>query len=162
MDAAKLWQNFMDQVTNHYMDFNGRMGRAQFWYFILICAGVYVVAAILGVFLGIIPGIVGLGLLLPQGGMAARRMQDTGRSGQLVWIWVIIAAIYQVFGLLIWMGGAGALLFLAFLFSIGWLIGLVYIVATIAIIYFCVQPGTPGDNAFGPPPPAWTPNAGTP
>ena len=36
MDFNKLWQNFMDTVQNHYMDFNGRMGRAQFWYYILV------------------------------------------------------------------------------------------------------------------------------
>jgi uncharacterized membrane protein YhaH (DUF805 family) len=30
MDINKLWQNFLDTVTNHYMDFNGRVGRAQF------------------------------------------------------------------------------------------------------------------------------------
>ena len=29
MDFNKLWQNFLDTITGHYVDFNGRVGRAQ-------------------------------------------------------------------------------------------------------------------------------------
>ena len=36
MDINKLWQNFLDTVTNHYFDLNGRVGIAQFWYFVLV------------------------------------------------------------------------------------------------------------------------------
>jgi len=161
MDFNKLWQNFMDTVTNHYMDFNGRMGRAQFWYFVLVCVVIEVVAAIIGgvVGTGLIGAVVGLALLLPIGGMAARRMQDTGRNGQLVWVWIVISGLYQVMALLIALSGPlGAVAFLYFFLSIGWLISLASLVVTIAIIYFCAQPGTAGDNAYGPPPPAWTPN----
>ena len=90
MDFNKLWANFMDTVQNHYMDFNGRVGRAQFWYFILVCVLINIVAAIVGgiVGTGLVGAVVGLALLLPMGGMAARRMQDTGRNGQLVWVWI--------------------------------------------------------------------------
>jgi uncharacterized membrane protein YhaH (DUF805 family) len=137
------------------------MGRAQFWYFILVCVAINIVAAILGavVSTGLVGAVVGLALLLPIGGMAARRMQDTGRVGRLVWIWVIISGVYQLMGLLIALSGPlGAVAFLYFFLSIGWLISLASLVVSIAIIYFCAQPGTPGDNAYGPPPPAWTPN----
>jgi uncharacterized membrane protein YhaH (DUF805 family) len=160
MDFNKLWANFMDTVQNHYMDFNGRMGRAQFWYFILVCVGINIVAAIVDSVVtgGLLRALVGLALLLPTAGMAARRMQDTGRSGQLVWIWVIIAAFYALLGLLMAASGLAALAFLYFFLTIGGLIGIVYLIATIAIIYFCAQPGTAGDNQFGAPPPAWTPN----
>jgi uncharacterized membrane protein YhaH (DUF805 family) len=90
--------------------------------------------------------------------MAARRMQDTGRSGQLVWIWVIVGAIYGVMSLLIGLTGPlGALALVAFFFTIGWLINLAMLIISIVIIYFCAQPGTPGDNQFGPPPAAWSP-----
>jgi len=160
MDFNKLWQNFMDTVQNHYMDFNGRVGRAQFWYYILVVVVIAVVAAILGNIVGttLLSAIVSLGLLLPNAGMAARRMQDTGRSGQLVWIWVIVGAIYGVIALLIGLTGPfGALAFLAFFFTIGWLINLAMLVISIIIIYFCAQPGQAGDNQFGPPPPVWTP-----
>ncbi|MGH6870885.1 MAG: hypothetical protein ACREHE_05195 [Rhizomicrobium sp.] len=54
-------------------------------------------------------------------------------------------------------GPFGMLAFAAFALTIGLLINLALLVATIVIIYFCVQPGTPGDNAYGAPPPVWTP-----
>ena len=86
-------------------------------------------------------------------------MQDTGRSGQLVWIWVIVSAVYQVFALLMALSGPlGALAFLAFFFTLGSLISLAMLVVSIAIIYFCAQPGQTEANAYGPVPPAWTPN----
>jgi uncharacterized membrane protein YhaH (DUF805 family) len=164
MDFNRLWQNFMDTIQNHYMDFAGRVGRAQFWYFILVCVGVSLIAAIIDAIIGfrILGAIVGLALLLPTAGMAARRVQDTGRSGQIVWIWVIIAAIYWVLALLIALSGPlGALAFLYFFFTIGWLITLAYLVITILIIYFCAQPGQPDSNQYGPPPPVFNPGAAT-
>jgi uncharacterized membrane protein YhaH (DUF805 family) len=162
MDFNKLWQNFMDTVQNHYMDFAGRVGRAQFWYFILVCVAISLIAAIIDSVVGvrIVGAIVGLFLLLPTAGMAARRVQDTGRSGQIVWIWVIIAAIYWVIALLTALSGPlGALAFLYFFFTIGWLITLAYLVITIAIIYFCAQPGQPEPNQYGPPPAVFNPGA---
>lgn len=162
VDFNKLWQNFMDTVQNHYMDFSGRVGRAQFWYYVLVVVAIGIAAAIVGGIVGttLLSAAVSLALLLPNAGMAARRMQDTGRSGQLVWIWVIVGAIYGVFSLLIGLTGPlGALAFLAFFFTIGWLINLAMLVITIVIIYFCAQPGNAGDNAFGPAPAPWSPGA---
>jgi uncharacterized membrane protein YhaH (DUF805 family) len=162
IDFNKLWQNFMDTVQNHYMDFAGRVGRAQFWYYILVVVAVAIVAAVIGGIVGttLLSAIVSLALLLPNAGMAARRMQDSGHSGQLVWIWVAVGAIYGVINLLIGLTGPlGALAFLAFFFTIGWLINLAMLVISIVIIYFCVQPGQAGDNQYGPPPPVWTPGA---
>ncbi len=161
MDVNKLWQNFMDMVQNHFMDFNGRLGRAQFWYFILVCFVISILAAIIDgiIRMGILGALVGLALLLPMGGAAARRFQDTGRSGQLLWVWVIVGGIFQILGLLIALSGPLGALY--FVLAFGWLVGLVGLalgVATIVIIYFCAQPGQTGDNQFGPPPPVWTPN----
>ena len=164
MDFNKLWQNFLDTVQNHYMDFAGRVGRAQFWYYILVAFVIELVAAIIGNIVGtsLLGAIVGLALLLPNAGMAARRMQDTGRSGQLVWIWVIVAGVYSVLGVLIGLTGPfGALAFLAFFLTIGWLINLALLVVTIVIIYFCAQPGQPDTNQYGPPPPVFNPAAAT-
>jgi uncharacterized membrane protein YhaH (DUF805 family) len=161
MDFNRLWQNFMDTIQNHYMDFSGRVGRAQFWYFILVSVGISIVAAILDSVIGmrLVGAIVGLALLLPTAGLAARRIQDTNRSGQIVWIWVVIAAIFWVIALLTALSGPlGALAFLYFFFTIGWLITLAYIVITIAIIYFCAQPGDPAPNSYGPPPPVFNPS----
>ncbi len=161
MEFNKLWANFMDAVQNHYMDFNGRVPRAQFWYYILVVVVIAVAAGVIGGIAGttLLSAVVSLGLLLPNAGMAARRMQDTGRSGQIVWIWVIVCGIYGVLSLLIGLAGPfGALAFLAFFFTIGWLINLAMLVVSIAIIYFCAQPGQTEANAYGPVPPVWTPN----
>jgi uncharacterized membrane protein YhaH (DUF805 family) len=161
MDFNKLWANFMDTVQNHYMDFNGRVPRAQFWYYILVAVVIGVAAGIVGGLVGttLLSAVVSLGLLLPNAGMAARRMQDTGRSGQLVWVWVIVGGLYGIMSLLIGLTGPfGAMAFLAFFFTIGWLINLAMLVVSIIIIYFCAQPGQAEANAYGPPPPAWTPN----
>ncbi|HWE05429.1 MAG TPA: DUF805 domain-containing protein [Rhizomicrobium sp.] len=161
MDFNKLWANFMDTVQNHYMDFNGRIPRAQFWYYILVVVVIGVAAGVIGGIAGttLLSAVVSLGLLLPNAGMAARRMQDTGRSGQLVWVWVIVGGLYGVMALLLGLAGPfGALAFLAFFFTIGWLINLAMLIVSIAIIYFCAQPGQPDANAYGPVPPVWTPN----
>jgi uncharacterized membrane protein YhaH (DUF805 family) len=165
MDFNKVWQNFMDTVQNHFMDFNGRVGRARDWYFILACVGVMIVAAIVDaiisriVFVSVVSALVSLALLLPIGGMSARRMQDVGQNGQLVWVWVIIAGLYQLLNLLMGLSGPfGAVAFLYFFFTIGWLIGLVNLVVSIVVIYFCAQPGVAGDNQYGSPEPVWTPN----
>jgi uncharacterized membrane protein YhaH (DUF805 family) len=166
IDFNKLWANFMDLVQNHYMDFGGRLGRAQYWFFVLVCVGVMIIAAILdrivGVLFsfGLISSLVGLALLLPTAGASARRIQDSGTNGQFVWIYVIFAAINYVITLLLSLTGPfGAFAFLAFFFSIGWLISLVMIVVSLAILYFCVQPGTQGENQYGPPPAPWSPGA---
>lgn len=160
MDFNKLWQNFTDTLQNHYMDFSGRVGRSQFWYFILVCVLVSIVAAIIDGVIGtrLVGAIVGLGLLLPIAGMAARRMQDTGTNGQIAWIWVIVALVYNVLALLIALSNPfGGLAFLYFFFTIGWLINLAMLIVSIAIIYFCAQPGQAGENAYGPPPPVFNP-----
>jgi uncharacterized membrane protein YhaH (DUF805 family) len=94
-----------------------------------------------------------LALLLPSAGMGARRLQDTGRNGQLVWVLLIPAFITQLFALLAMGAGPfGALGFLAFYFSIGWLLSLIELVAAVALIYFWCQPGDIAPNAYGPPP----------
>lgn len=152
MDPKAIYENFRNVVTNHYFDMNGRVGRSDFWYFVLACAvlgiGVAIVSRITFLPLN---ALLGLALLLPMAGMGARRLQDTGRNGALVWALLIPAAITEIFGLLMW-GPFGVLGFLAFYFTIGWLLGLIELVALVALIYFWVQPGTADVNAYGPPP----------
>jgi uncharacterized membrane protein YhaH (DUF805 family) len=160
VDFNKLWQNFLDTVTNHYFDTTGRIGRAQFWYFILVEV---IIAVALGIvqsvlFSGLLTSIFGLAMLLPNVGMATRRMQDIGRNGMLVWVAFIASGVMQVITLLTILGSvAGALVFIALFFTIGWIISLVALVAGVAVIYFCAQPGEAAANAYGPPAPVWTP-----
>ncbi|MBS0470442.1 MAG: DUF805 domain-containing protein [Proteobacteria bacterium] len=161
MDANKLWQNFLDTVTNHYFDTQGRVGRAQFWYFVLVEVivgiGVGIVSSI--VFPVLLPALFGLAMTLPNLGMSVRRMQDTGAAGTLAWACFGLGALWQVMQVLMWITGPmSAIAFLAFSFTFGWLISLAYLVLAIAVIYFCAQPGQTEANPFGPVPPAFAPN----
>lgn len=168
IDFNKLWQNFLDTVTNHYFDTTGRVGRPQYWYFILVCFGVFLVAGILDgiVHTGLLAALIGLALLLPMAGLSIRRIHDTAQYGQyawVVWVWVAIAAIYEIFTLLIALSGIfGAAFFLLFFFSIGGLLALANLAAVIAIIFFCAQPSASGPNQFGPEPAAWNPGPPAP
>ena len=151
VDVNKLWQNFLDTVTNHYMDFNGRVGRAQFWWYILV---VFVLAFGVGIVAGVVhlyflSQILSLALLLPNLGMMVRRLHDSGKPGIWVLILAIPAAIMIVLGLLVVVSG-GLLFGLLFLIPVVYLAALV---AAVVMIYFCVQPGDPAANTYGPPPP---------
>ena len=152
MDPKALTENFRRTITEHYFDMKGRVSRGQFWSFVLACVVVDVIAAVLQsiTFLPI-AALVGLALLLPSAGMGARRLQDIGRNGQLVWVLLIPAFITQLFALLAMRAGPfGALGFLAFYFSIGWLLSLIELAAAVVLIYFWCQPGDAAPNAYGP------------
>jgi uncharacterized membrane protein YhaH (DUF805 family) len=157
MDPNAVIEVFRRNITEHYFDLKGRVGRQEFWYFVLASFVVYLAAAIVDAVIrtGLLGPVIGLALLLPMTGLGARRLQDIGRNGQLIWVWTICSAIMQVIGLLTAISGPfGALGFLYFFFSIGWLISLVALVVSIALIYFWIQPGTAGTNEYGPDPKA--------
>ena len=155
MEPQAIIDSFRRNVTEHYFYMQGRVRRQEFWYFILACVVVFIVAAVLDAVIrsGLIVAVVRLALLLPIAGLGARRLQDTGRNGSLVWIWVVLAAINAVIALLLSLSGPlGALGFLWFFFSIGWLLSLAELVIAIVLIYFWAQPGTAGPNQYGPDP----------
>jgi uncharacterized membrane protein YhaH (DUF805 family) len=159
MDFNKLWANFLDTVQNHYLDFEGRVGRSQYWYYVLV----YVIIAVLvGVVAGIIglhalQSLYGLALFLPSLGMTARRLHDIGKPTTWVWILAIPFVLELLLGFLT---VASVLLFPLFLFfaSLTWLVSLLSLVALVVIVYFCAQPGDTGFNQYGPPPPVFSPN----
>ena len=161
MDFNKLWQNFLDTVTNHYFDPNGRVGLVQFWYFILVevvlGVGLMIIETI--ILHGTLTALFGLAMLLPNYGMATRRLQDTGRAGTLAIVAFGATAVLNVISLLAGIGGAVGAFGLLILFgTIGTVVGLIALIAFIGLIYFCAQQGESGPNGFGPVPPAWTPN----
>jgi uncharacterized membrane protein YhaH (DUF805 family) len=153
MDLNAIVENFKDTVTNHYFDMKGRIGRERFWYFVLAVFVVQVAAAIVQSIIFLLPlsALVSLALLLPMAGMGARRLQDTGRDGNLVWIGIIPAALSALFRLFIF-GPFGIFGALAFAFTIGPILGLASLIAAIVLIYFWCQPGDAGPNAYGVPP----------
>ena len=152
MDPQAIIENFRRNVTEHYFDMNGRVGRPEFWYFVLAAVIVEVIAAIIGDLLHvrILQPVVALALLLPMAGMGARRLQDTGRNGALVWILIIPSLVVMLLSVMLFASGMGAFGFIFFFAGIIWLIDLITLAAAVALIYFWCQPGTPGPNAYGP------------
>ncbi|MEY4966900.1 MAG: hypothetical protein RL274_2483 [Pseudomonadota bacterium] len=160
MDMQAIFENFRRTITDHYFDMNGRVGRSQFWYFVLAYIAFAIIAAILqGATFLPIAAIYNLAMLLPAAGMGARRLQDTGRDGKLVWFFIILSFVSQLL----------VLMTMITAFAIGWLsfllfgplvivINLALLVACIVLIYYWCQPGGPGSNTYGPPPPAFDPS----
>ena len=151
-DLNKAIQYFQTVVTKHYTDFRGRVSRRDFWTYILVYIALAVIVAI-------VQGLVGFGLLalvqlalfLPTAGIIARRLQDTGKNGSLVWFLMIPVLISTTVTLLATLAFGGFTLLLIFL-PLLWLLSLISIVAAIYLIYLCAQPGTLGPNAYGPQP----------
>jgi uncharacterized membrane protein YhaH (DUF805 family) len=160
MDPQAIWGNFHRTVTEHYFDMTGRVGRAQFWYFVLANFVIAIIVAILQsvTFLPLL-AIYNLAMLLPGAGMGARRLQDTGRDGKLVWIFIIAGFVSQLLSVLA-MLSVYSLGFLSIILfgPMVMLINLAFLVACIVLIYFWCQPGDPGPNAYGPPPPVFDPS----
>ncbi|MGC9954859.1 MAG: DUF805 domain-containing protein [Rhizomicrobium sp.] len=163
MDPQAVIEVFRRNVTEHYFDLKGRVSRQEFWYFVLASFVVGVAAAIVDAVIrtGLLGPLVGLALLLPLTGLGARRLQDIGRNGSLVWVWTISVVVLQAFSLLTALtllasplGALTSLYYLATLASLVSLISLVVLVISIILIYFWVQPGTAGANTYGPDPKA--------
>lgn len=107
---------------SNYVNFSGRSGRSEYWYWILFYFIGYVVLAIIGGIIGamisetvggIIPLLFGLAVFLPSLAVAIRRFHDIDKSG---W-WVLIS--------------------------------LIPIVGFLIVLYFMVQPSDEGENRFG-------------
>jgi len=151
-DANKAIKYFQDVLTEHYADFNGRVPRKDYWTYVavyfVIAIGVAIIQNIVG--LGLI-ALLQLALLLPSAGMTARRLQDTGKPGTLVWILMIPVLISSLVTFLATMtfGAFGLILIFLPLMS---LIGLISLVAAVYMIYLCIQPGQAGSNQYGPEP----------
>ena len=160
MDINKIWQNFTDTISKHYVDFDGRAGRAQFWYYIAAYIAVGILVSVVGSIAatgGGLRALYGLALLLPTLGITARRLHDMGRTAS----WVLLLAI--PWALSIFMGLVTLVSFFTFgllgiLFVFWPIIGLISLGAVVLLIYFCAQPGDPASNEYGAVPPIWTPN----
>jgi uncharacterized membrane protein YhaH (DUF805 family) len=90
--------NWYLEVLKKYTVFDGRAGRAEYWYFVLFNVIVSIVLGILdgllgtvssGARVGLFGGIYSLAVLCPSIGVGIRRLHDINRSG---W-WLLIGLI---------------------------------------------------------------------
>ena len=87
-------------VLERFMKWDGRAGRPEFWWFALanfIVVVVLVILAQVSSLFYVLYVIYGLGVLLPEIGVAIRRLQDTDKSG---W-WILLAFVPFVGGLIL-------------------------------------------------------------
>lgn len=160
MDFQAIFDNYKRTITDHYFDMNGRVGRAQFWYFVLANFCAALLASIVGGIMRLpLAELYNLAVLLPATCLAARRLQDIGRNGMLAWALLIVVAVTQIIGILTALSlfFAGPFGFLFFVPSLS-ILGLLALGLGVVLIYFWCQPGDPGPNAYGPPPPVFDPS----
>lgn len=148
-DLNKAIRYFQTVVSQHYADFQGRVSRRDFWTYIAVYLALAVIVAILQSVgnVKLLP-LLYLGLFLPTAGLTARRLQDTGRPGSLVWLMMGPVLLSIAIGFLAGFSFAVAVLLLPLML----LLGLVMLFAAIYLIALCIQPGTRGPNAYGPQP----------
>ena len=82
-----------------YATFSGRSSRSAYWWFYLFNILILIVALLVDLALGtsgIIYGLVGLGLLLPNLAVAARRLHDSGHSA-----WWLLIGILPLIGAIV-------------------------------------------------------------
>ncbi len=141
MDVNAVVENFKNVVTKHYFDFNGRSRRAEFWWYVLAVVVISIVLAIIDRLIGmtILTGLLSLALLLPNLGIGVRRLHDVGKSG---W-WILLPLAPWLLMLIC---------FFMFQWTLAMIFGLAALACWILLIYWYAQPGTSGQNKFGPEP----------
>ncbi len=80
---------FLDVLKNKYVKFDGRAGRPEYWFFVLIVTVIGFILTVidrmvLGMDVPILTGIFYLAVLLPQLAVCIRRFHDQDRSGWFV------------------------------------------------------------------------------
>jgi uncharacterized membrane protein YhaH (DUF805 family) len=92
-------ENWKLVVLERYAKFDGRAGRAEFWWFVLANLIVYIAFAILlqvsGIFV-ILELLYALAMLVPSIAVAVRRLHDTDKSG-----WLLLLGLIPLVGFII-------------------------------------------------------------
>jgi uncharacterized membrane protein YhaH (DUF805 family) len=144
MDFNAIIENFKNILTKHYFDFNGRTGRAEFWWYVLAYVVIAVVVGIIGslIHTTILSSLLSLAFLCPNLGIAVRRLHDIDKTG-----WYVLLPMVPT------------LLAIVFLFMLMWQVAMILWVLTLAcmilLIWWYAQPGNTGANKFGSPPAAF-------
>ena len=89
------------ETLRKYADFKGRASREEFWFFVVFVVIANAVSGLVGVLFGfgsLLPGLVGLLLIVPQLAVGVRRLHDIGKSGrELVVPCAMLAAVPLAF-----------------------------------------------------------------
>ena len=96
LTLKELDMQFVDSVQTclkKYVDFNGRATRSEYWWFILFCVIVQVLAAC---FSSTLANLIALALFLPSLAVAIRRLHDVTKSG-----WFILIGLIPIIGFLV-------------------------------------------------------------
>jgi len=149
MDPNAVVEVFRRNITEHYIDFQGRVRRQEFWYYILAYVVVYVVLAVVQSVFGthVLTGLLSLALLLPTLGISVRRLHDTNRTGWLVLLAAIPVVLLGLLTSFAMLTGAYSMMFLT-----ATLLPILSLAAAALLIYWYAQPGTVGQNQYGPDP----------
>lgn len=87
------------QTLKRYADFKGRASRQEFWCFFVFVIVANAVAGLIGLLLGfgpMLPGLVGLLLVVPQIAVAVRRLHDLGKSGKELAVPCVMLALMPI------------------------------------------------------------------
>lgn len=87
---------------NKYVTFSGRARRSEYWWFVLLCVSVNLIATIVDKAAGtsIFAIVAGLGLFLPSLAVAIRRLHDTNRSG---WWYMLVFVPFGAVAVLVFL-----------------------------------------------------------
>jgi len=142
MDPQAIIEVFRRNLTEHYFDFNGRVGRREFWYYVIAVVVIVVAVGIVGSILGtrLLSELASLALFLPNLGIGARRLHDVDKTAMFLLLPIVPSVLATLF------------LFI-FLWPLAALCWLATLAAAILLIYFYAQPGTSGSNQYGAEPP---------
>ncbi|MGV9005395.1 MAG: DUF805 domain-containing protein [Brevundimonas sp.] len=91
-------QTSVKTCLGKYVDFKGRAGRSEFWWYVVASIVAATVASILDSMFGkgLFSAVVILGNFLPYLAVQVRRLHDTGRSG-----WWLLIALVPVLGMIL-------------------------------------------------------------
>ena len=95
-------------VLRRYAQFDGRAGRAEFWWFELASFIIVTVLSILGrasVLFSVIGFIYGIAVIVPSIAVGIRRLHDTNRSGW--WLLLLLIPFVGLIVLIVFMASQG-------------------------------------------------------
>lgn len=102
----RTFGNSISICLRHYVGFQGRAPRTEYWYFVLFGILCQIGAVIVGVIIGGsdaalgLHDLVGLALLLPTLAVSVRRLHDIDRTGW--WLFIALVPIVGAILLLVW------------------------------------------------------------